>query len=106
VDRVKAYRFQISGQPAVGDFINVCYRSPRGGRTDASCTAVMGDTPESIAKKIANGATGDKGWIKEAFEVQAKGSVVIVRCSGVVNDIVFSAEIDGKGTLKIETEEI
>ena len=103
---MKAYRFQISGQPAVGDYVNICYRSPRGGRTDASYTTVMGDTPETIAAKIAQAATGERGWIKEAFEIQAKGPVVIVRCSGLVSDVAFSAEIEGKGTLKIDTEEI
>ena len=66
----------------------------------------MGDTPDTIAVKIAGSATGERGWSPEAIEVQAKGNCVIVRCGDLLHGVVFSAEIEGKGTLKIETEEI
>jgi hypothetical protein len=96
--------FELSGNPAPGDFVNLCCRSSRGGRTDANYWTKPGDTAESVAAAIAAVASSDTGWLKEAFEIRAKGPLVIVQTS--IADIEFDSEIQGKGTLTGKPKEI
>jgi hypothetical protein len=99
------YLLTLSGDPNPGDLANLCYRSIRGGRTDAPYRTMSGDTATSVAQQIAAVANGgDTGWMKECFEVRQKGGQPIVIIQTSLTDINFDFEVEGHGSLigKIE----
>lgn len=100
---MKTIVFKLSGKPDVGDLVILSYASQRGGRTHVmhrvgAVTKPIGPVTESldaIARSLVDQI--DKGWMKEAFEAKAKGSTVIVQCTGLVSDVTFQVDIEGSG---------
>jgi hypothetical protein len=101
---MKTVIYTLSGQPQEGDRVILRYRSPRGGSTHVMHRCTAADSPASLASILADEM--DKGWMKEAFEVKAKGNRVIVQCTGLVADVIFEHEIEGSAGLKVALEEI
>jgi hypothetical protein len=102
---VRTIVVRLSGTPVDGDFINVCIRSPRGGRTDAAYRVVAFGTPPTLAD-IASSIAAEIGkmWTKEDYEASAKGHNITIHCRSAVCD-VFACETEGEGTLAGTMEE-
>lgn len=125
---MKTVLFKLSGTPKPNDLIVLSYASPRGGRTHVMHRArgqrvftkenddgtqepliVPPDTIEDIARELV--AEIDRGWMKEAFEpkhkkASADASTVVIQCTGLVENVVFSGEVEGSDGIKIDIEEI
>lgn len=112
---MKTVLAKLSGVPVKGEFVVLCYRSLRGGRTHVShrvrgerpvivpgdgdsedkVMVLPADTLEDVAKALVIQAdTPGTGWMREAFEIKQKGTTIVIQCTGLVQDVVFDGEIE------------
>lgn len=99
----------LSGQPHVGDIVELHYMAPRGGRTTAGHIVLEVDeqtgldtfrrrpqTLEEIADMIAKSAEVQYCGAKSgtpAFKAKARGATIRVECKDEVEDVTFVPEI-------------
>ena len=99
--------FKLSGEPKPGDYLNLCYRSKHGGRTDAQVWIGMnldGTVPNcnDIASWIANKIRED--WKMVGFEAKAKEGTIILTHN--LSDVEFEFEQEGSRGIQCGREDI
>lgn len=89
--------------PCAGDLLIVQYRSARGGRTHVMHRIAPGETAKDVSEVLAAAITRE--WPPEAFQAKAQNGQLVINCTGLVQDVTFSHDIEGTGGTLVTIQE-